>query len=78
MPKIKLKREQINELVPKIQRYLLDELECDAGNFEVEFLVDFFIKQCGVTLYNQGLYDAVTSLEARLPLLTEAIEELEK
>ncbi|MBL4899456.1 MAG: DUF2164 domain-containing protein, partial [Colwellia sp.] len=45
-------------LVEKVQHYLLTELDCDAGQFDTEFFLNFLTKELKGYYYNQGLYDA--------------------
>jgi len=65
-------------VLEKIQSYFRDELESEIGQFEAEFLLDFFAREIGVYFYNRGLYDAEAILKRRLDDITEAIGELEK
>lgn len=65
-------------LVEKIQRYLLTELDCEAGQFDTEFLLDFLTKELKGYYYNQGLYDAQTILANKIDHINEAISELEQ
>lgn len=65
-------------LINKIQRYFQDELDQELGQFDAEFLLDFFSKEVGAYYYNQGLNDAKTVLADKLDTLMEAIDEIEK
>ncbi|MGA0936097.1 MAG: DUF2164 domain-containing protein [Pseudohongiellaceae bacterium] len=65
-------------IVSKVQQYFNDELDQEIGQFDAEFLVDFFSAQMGKFYYNRGLQDAQAILEQRLEAVTEAITELEK
>ncbi|MFT5163964.1 MAG: hypothetical protein ACI9FJ_002561 [Alteromonadaceae bacterium] len=78
MTKIKLSPQQKNAIVNKIQRYFARELDQDIGDFDAEFLLDFFSENVGGYYYNQGLYDAQTVLAAQLDNINEAIDVLEK
>lgn len=62
----------------KIQRYFEDELDQDIGQFEAEFLLDFFAKEIGPQFYNQGLQDAQAVLSSRIDDIQDAIAEIEK
>lgn len=76
MADIKFPTAQKNALVEKLQRYMRDELECDLGQFDGEFLLDFISKEFGNIYYNQGLYDAQTVLNEQLDTITDAINSL--
>jgi uncharacterized protein (DUF2164 family) len=65
-------------IVRKIQLYFNTELEQEIGQFDAEFLLDFFATEVGAYFYNRGLYDAQAVLEQRLESVREAICEIEK
>ena len=65
-------------VVHKIQRYFKDELQQEIGQFDAEFLLDFFAREIGPQFYNQGLQDAQAVLSARIDDLQDAISEIEK
>ena len=78
MALIEFSAEEKARIVSKIQRYFDDELNQEIGQFDSEFLLDFFSEQVGAYFYNRGLYDARAILETRLDDVTEAIYEIEK
>ncbi|AJQ93032.1 DUF2164 domain-containing protein [Gynuella sunshinyii] len=78
MSMIEFSNEEKAIIVNKIKLYFRDELEQDIGQFEAEFLLDFFAEEIGTFFYNRGLYDAQAILEQRLESITDAIYELEK
>ena len=78
MSKIKLKKKKKSRLIVKIQHYLQTELNCEAGQFDTEFFLDFLNKELASHYYNQGLYDAQTILSNKIDDINEAISELEQ
>lgn len=78
MTEIKFSKEEKEAIIRKIQLYFNDELNQDIGQFDAEFLLDFFSEEVGAYYYNRGLADAQTVLERKLEDITEAIYELEK
>ncbi|MGY8872153.1 MAG: DUF2164 domain-containing protein [Pseudomonadales bacterium] len=78
MSKIEFSNEQKNVIVQKIQRYFQEELDQDMGQFDAEFLMDFFSKEVGAYYYNQGLHDAQAMIEKQLESIADAIYEIEK
>ena len=78
MKAIKLASDEKSILVDKIQQYLLTELDCDAGQFDTEFFLDFLTKELGGFYYNQGLFDAQAILANKIEHIDEAISELEQ
>ncbi|GGO87552.1 hypothetical protein GCM10011348_41010 [Marinobacterium nitratireducens] len=78
MAMIEFSREEKALIVRRIQLYFREELEQDIGQFDAEFLLDFFAEELGAYFYNRGLYDAQAVLEKRLDSIAEAIGEIEK
>jgi len=70
-------QEEKNILVYKLKRYLDQELDFQLGQFDAEFLLDFFSKEIGVYHYNRGLKDAQDVIKTKVESMTDAIYELE-
>lgn len=77
MAEIAFSQDEKELLVQKLKRYLADELDYDIGQFDAEFLLDFFSKEMGVYHYNRGLNDAQDIFKSRVESITDAIYELE-
>lgn len=78
---MKLSNFPINDksiLITKIQHYLQTELECEVGQFDTDFFVDFLAKELGGYYYNQGIQDAQAILSSKIDDINEAISELEQ
>ncbi len=78
MSKIEFSKEEKAVIVRKVQMYFSEELDQKIGQFDAEFLLDFFLEEIGPYFYNRGLYDAQAVLEKRLESIAEAIYEMEK
>lgn len=65
-------------LIRKIKLYFSEELEQNIGQFDAEFLLNFFSEEVGAYFYNRGLYDARAVLEEKLETIDEAIFSIEK
>lgn len=78
MPIIEFSREEKDQIIPLIQKYLKEELDCEAGCFDAEFLLDFFSKEIGGFMYNRALTDVHALLDNQLETIAESIYELEK
>jgi uncharacterized protein (DUF2164 family) len=78
MALIEFSKEEKASVVLQIQRYFQDELGQDIGQFDAEFLLDFFSEKVGVYYYNRGLSDAQAVLNGKLDAIVEAISEIEK
>lgn len=77
MAKVDFSSDQKQQIVKQIQTYFERELDQDIGDFDAEFLLDFFSEKVGA-YYNQGLQDARTLLDDKLETITDAFYELEK
>lgn len=78
MSKIEFQKHQTDEIVIKIQSYFEKELDNDIGQFEAEFLLDFFSEKIGPYYYNQGLTDAKSVIDERVESIADALYEIEK
>ena len=78
MASIEFSREEKEIIAGKIQLYFSEELDQEIGQFDAEFLLDFFAEEIGPYFYNRGLYDAQTVMEARLADISDALYEIEK
>ena len=71
-------REMKDGLIQQIQTYFKTELDQDLGNFEAEFLLDFFSENMGPHYYNQAIRDVQKHLSGYIDTLNERVDELEK
>lgn len=77
MPIIKFSPEEKNRLTTKLQDYLLQEFELEAGQFEAEFFLDFISENMGAYFYNQGLSDSQAIFNSKIVDISDAIYEIE-
>ncbi|MBY6211281.1 DUF2164 domain-containing protein [Microbulbifer agarilyticus] len=78
MEKLKFSEEEKRQIVQKVKIYFTEELDQDIGNFDAEFLIDFFSDEVGAYFYNRGLYDAQALFSKKVDELGESIYELER
>ncbi|MES9941147.1 MAG: DUF2164 domain-containing protein [Candidatus Thiodiazotropha sp. 6PLUC2] len=78
MPMIEFSKDEKELIVHKIKRYFSKEMDQEIGQFDAEFLLDFFSEKIGPYYYNRGLHDARAVLESRLENIDEALYEIEK
>jgi uncharacterized protein (DUF2164 family) len=78
MSNISLDDRQKSEIVEKLKKYFDTEMHQEIGQFEAEFLLDFFAKEIGSYFYNQGLQDAGTLFQKKLEDINHNLYELEK
>jgi len=74
---IEFTKQEKELLVQKLKHYFTKELDQDIGQFDAEFLLDFFGKELGVYYYNRGLIDAQDIFKSRVDSITDSIYELE-
>ena len=78
MSDIEFTRDERAAIARRIQLYFTEELDQEIGQFDAEFLLDFFAREIGPYFYNRGLHDAQSVVEARVADIAEALYEIEK
>ena len=78
MSDIEFTEEEKQILVSKIQSYFHTELSEEIGQFDAEFLLEFFNKEIGSYHYNKGLQDGRTLIEENSQNILQAFYEMEK
>ncbi|AQQ66364.1 hypothetical protein Mag101_00895 [Microbulbifer agarilyticus] len=78
MEKLKFSEEEKRQIVQKVKIYFTEELDQDIGNFDAEFLIDFFAEEIGAYFYNRGLYDAQALFSKKVDELADSVYELER
>ena len=78
MSAIEFSKEEKAIIAGKIQLYFTEELDQIIGQFDAEFLLDFFAEEIGAFFYNRGLFDAQTVMESRMADISDALYEIEK
>lgn len=63
---IKLSKEARNQIIDSIQGYFDAEMEEPIGNLVADGLLDYFLKEVGPSIYNQGVRDAQAHLLNRV------------
>ena len=78
MSKLDFTKDEIDSMVVKLQAYFSSDLEQELGQFDAEFLLDFFSKEIGAYYYNRGLHDARVIFESKIEAIDEALYAIEK
>lgn len=78
MSDIKFSLQEKEQMIIKLQKYFLKELDSELEQFDADFLLDFISKEMGVYYYNKGLHDAQQVLNEKLDTISDAIYEIEK
>ncbi|MBA1419944.1 MAG: DUF2164 domain-containing protein [Epsilonproteobacteria bacterium] len=77
MSQITFTEDEKSTLVDKIKNYFENELSQEIGQFDAEFLLEFFSSEIGGYHYNKGLRDAQDIFKEKVESITDAIYELE-
>jgi len=78
MAKIEFNKHEKTLIIRKIQLYFAEELQQQIGQFDAEFLLDFFSREVGAYYYNRGLQDAQAVLSSRVEDIQGAIYDLQQ
>lgn len=66
MNKIKLSQLNKEDMKKKIRNYFSKEREVDLGDLASELILDFFMKELGPNIYNQGVEDAYIYMQSSI------------
>lgn len=64
--RIRLAPERRANLLRAIKQYFSDEFDEPLSDFRAEGLVDFFVRELGPPVYNQGVRDASSFMQKKL------------
>lgn len=78
MRAIEFSKDEKEILIEKVQGYFELELNQELGQFDAEFLIDFFSTNLGSYYYNRGLQNARIATRSKLDDLEAEIESLEQ
>ncbi|OPH62064.1 hypothetical protein BC351_02160 [Paenibacillus ferrarius] len=78
MLKLKLEKEQKNELVSRVQDYFYKERSEEIGELSAEFLIDYMIAELGPYIYNQAIQDALKLVGDKMVALEDDLHAIEK
>lgn len=78
MSKIELSNDARAAIVDRIKMYFSEELHQNIGQFDAEFLLDFFTEEIGPYYYNRGLLDAQAVIQEKVESISDALYEIEQ
>lgn len=78
MTLIDFSKQEKAEIIQKIQDYFIKELDQEIGQFEAEFLLNFFTDEIGPYYYNKAVQDSQAILQKKIDEIIETIDSLEK
>ena len=64
--RIRLSPERQVSLLAAIKRYFADEFDETLSDFRAQTLLDFFVRELGPPVYNQGVRDAARYVQEQL------------
>ena len=74
---MKLEKEQVEEIIPSIKRYVEEEFGEEIGNLKAELLLDYFMKEIAPYAYNRGVQDAEAFFREKLEDLQGSCHKFE-
>lgn len=75
--RIRLSDDRRALLLRSIRQHFLDEFDEPISDFRAEGLLDFFVRELGPPVYNQGVRDAAGYLQEKLSDLEGEVYERE-
>ncbi|MFT5113260.1 MAG: hypothetical protein ACI8P9_002588 [Parasphingorhabdus sp.] len=78
LQKLVFSKEEKNQIIVKTQAYFCDELDQEIGDFDAEFLIDFFGNEIGAYFYNLGLRDAQALISSKIDELSDSVFDLQQ
>ena len=75
--RIRLSPERRAALLVAVKKHFTAEFDETLSDFRAEGLVDFFVRELGPPVYNQGVRDAVGFIQAKLSDIEGEIYESE-
>ena len=76
--RIQLSPDRRAALLKTVQAYFLDEFDESLSGFRAEALLDFFVRELGPPVYNQGVRDACGAMQEKLNDLEGEVYEVER
>jgi uncharacterized protein (DUF2164 family) len=78
MKPIEFSKDELRNMVRRLQAYFADELDQDLGVLPAEMLITFIARELGPGFYNRGLHDAQALFAAKAEETVDAIYGLER
>ena len=75
---IEFSKDEMRDMVRRVQAYFATELEQDIGALPAEMLIAFFGREVGAFFYNRGLRDAQAVFTAKAEDVADTLYGLER
>ena len=76
--RIRLSDDRRARLLRSIRQHFLEEFDEPISDFRAEGLLDFFVRELGPSVYNQGVRDAAGFIQDRLADIEGEVYERER
>jgi len=76
--RIRLSDDRRARLLRSIKQHFLDEFDEPISDFRADGLLDFFVRELGPPVYNQGVRDASSYLQEKLTDIEGEVFERER
>jgi uncharacterized protein (DUF2164 family) len=76
--RIQLSPDRRAALIRTVQAYFEDEFDERLSDFRAEALLDFFVRELGPPVYNQGVRDACGAMQEKLTDLEGEVYETDR
>jgi uncharacterized protein (DUF2164 family) len=63
---VSLHPDKLKQLQTSVKRYLVENVDAEAGDLKAKLLLDFCLQEIGAVVYNQAISDAQGWLQGRL------------
>jgi uncharacterized protein (DUF2164 family) len=63
---VSLHPDKLKQLQTSVKRYLVENVDAEAGDLKAKLLLDFCLQEIGAVVYNQAIADAQGWLQGRL------------
>lgn len=75
---VTIPKEEREQLIRSIQGYFIDERGEEIGELAAGLMLDFFLKEAGPYMYNQGIRDAKKLLQDKMMNMEEDMDSLQQ
>lgn len=76
--RVRLSPERRSALVRQVQAFFDEEMDERLSDFRAEALLDFFVRELGPPVYNQGVRDACAAMQEKLGDLEGEVYEADR
>jgi uncharacterized protein (DUF2164 family) len=76
--RITLSDDRRARMLRSIRQHFEDEFDEPISDFRAEALLDFFVRELGPTVYNQGVHDAARYMQDKLTDIEGEVYERER